>query len=45
MLICFDRMYERDGHRRTHTPHDCIGRACIGSLGKNYCRLQCRWQL
>ena len=36
-LICFDRMYERDGHTQTdrQTPHDSIGRACKASRGKN----------
>jgi len=40
MLIRFDRMYERDAHTHTHTPHDGIGRAFKASRGKNDTRIQ-----
>ena len=39
MFICFDRIYESDGHTDTQTdrqtPHDDINRASIASRGKN----------
>ena len=35
-----EREREREGERQTdrQTPHDGIGRACITSRGKNWCR-------
>ena len=35
MFICFDRMYEHDGHTVRQTPYDDIGCACIASHSKN----------
>jgi len=37
MFIRFDKIHERDRHRRTNrqTLHDGIGRACVASRGKN----------